>query len=686
MNADRTVPFDERSPAYKPKERSSLGCRDSELRERTSIGDIREPSGTVTGRGKGRCPSGTPTGGLEEGMRRGAFVSKIALGAAAILLTTGVAAAAPGGSDGGVTAADGARDAHQHGATAGHLPPTNQNVSLVSKLKLKNVEPEKIADVGVLDGYAYLAAWGVVTCKYNGVHVVDVRNPGTPKEVAFIPSKEGSYPGEGVQALHIDTPAFDGDILVTNNEKCKEPAGFGGMNIYDITRPTAPTPLAVGYGDSAAGGGTKKSADEIHSVFAWDAGSKAYAVIVDNEEADDVDIIDITDPKKPKLIAEYNLATKFPEILQAAPPNLVEVFLHDMVVKEIGGKQVMLLSYWDAGYVALDMTDPLAPTYIGDTDFTNPDPEALESGYTVPPEGNGHQSELTRDNQYLIGADEDFGPLALLGRNVDDATEITAGQGSGTRLLLDKVVIQGPSVFVGRACIGDAAVPAGSATTTDIAVVERGLCTFTEKVANVIAAGGYDAILVFNRTGVDACNGVSGMSVEGDTPTFGVAPRGQGFAIFDQEYDNAACLAGTGPARLPVAIGTVGDTLRFEGSFDGWGYVHLFDYGPDKMAELDTFAIPEAHDQAYVRGFGDLSVHEVATSQVRDDLAYLSYYSGGFRVLKIVNDNLVEVGHYIDDGGNNFWGVQVFQSGGKEYVAASDRDSGLYIFEYTGTQ
>jgi hypothetical protein len=34
-------------------------------------------------------------------------------------------------------------------------------------------------------------------------------------------------------------------------------------------------------------------------------------------------------------------------------------------------------------------------------------------------------------------------------------------------------------------------------------------------------------------------------------------------------------------------------------------------------------------------------------------------------------------------GGNNFWGVQVFGYGTHEYVAASDRDSGLYIFEYT---
>jgi len=605
--------------------------------------------------------------------------------AASLAIAVGMASAASA-PDGAVSADDGARDTHQHGATAGHLLPQGsaQNVQLVSKLKLKNVVPEKIADVGVFNGYAYLAAWGVVTCKYNGVHVVDVRNPASPKEVGFIGSKEGSYPGEGVQALHIDTPAFNGDILVTNNEKCKEPAGFGGMNIYDVTKPSSPTPLAEGVGDSTVSGAGKKDAHETHSVFAWDAGDKAYAVIVDNEEGTDVDIMDITDPKKPFLLVEYDLDQRFPQILQAAPSNLVEVFLHDLVVKKIGNSQVMLLSYWDAGYVAVDVTDPTNILYLGDTDFANPDPEAAESGFIVAPEGNGHQAEFTRDDQFVIAADEDFSPLAVEGLNVDDRTEITAGQGSGTKLLLDKQVIEGRSVYVGLACNGQA-VPPGNAAATDIAVVERGVCTFTEKVANVIAAGGYDAVLIFNRTGTDGgCDGSLGMTVEGDIRTFGVAPRGQGFAIFNKPYDNAACLAGTGDARLPVVVGTIGDTLRFTGKFDGWGYVHLFKNEPDKMTELDTFAIPEAHDQAYVRGFGDLSVHEVATSAVENDLAYLSYYAGGFRVLKIVGTELEEAGHFIDVGGNNFWGVEVFQSGGQELVAASDRDFGLYIFKYTG--
>ncbi len=251
------------------------------------------------------------------------------------------------------------------GPSEGHLPPTSANVQLVSQLELKNVVADKIADVGVFKGYAYLAAWGGAMCKYNGVHVVDIRNPAAPKEVAFIQAKEGSAPGEGIQTIHIDTASYNGDVLVSNNEKCKEKAGFGGLNIYDVDDPAHPTLLAEGFGDETVAGQGKKAANDIHSIFAWDAGVKAYAVIVDNEEGPDVDIVDISDPKKPAVIAEYDLDQKFPQIVQATPTNLVEIFHHDVVVKQIGGRQIMLVSYWDGGYVTLDVTDPKNATYVG---------------------------------------------------------------------------------------------------------------------------------------------------------------------------------------------------------------------------------------------------------------------------------------------------------------------------------
>jgi hypothetical protein len=610
----------------------------------------------------------------------------LALAAVLALATIGSALAHDGASsnDGAIDNAKITHHHHQHGAAGGHLPATSSNVQLVSKLALKNVEPDKIADVGVFNGYAYLAAWGGASCKYNGVHVVDIRNPAAPKEAAFIQAKEGSAPGEGIQALHIDTAAFAGDILVSNNEKCKDKAGFGGLNIYDVSNPAHPTVLAEGFGDETVAGQGKKAANEIHSIFAWDAGEKAYAVIVDNEEGPDVDIVDISDPKKPTVIAEYDLDAKFPQIVQATPANLVEIFHHDVVVKEIGGRQIMLVSYWDAGYVKLDVTDPKNATYLADSDFKDPDPELLEqSGGTLSeaPEGNAHQSEFTNDNAFIVAADEDFNPTGVDG-TTNDGDSFTANPGDATPEIPIGEEAEGLTRYVGRACPGDPTVPAANGAT--IAVVSRGVCTFTEKIAAVEAAGGYEAAIVVNREGADGC-GVFGMAVEGGIPALSVE-RKVGFDLFDKSgFDMAACLAGTGDVLPGVAIGATGDTVTLRSFFDGWGYVHLFSNNNGKLVELDTFAIPEAMDPAFADGFGDLSVHEAATSPTRNDLVYFSYYSGGFRVLKIVNNELVEVGRFIDQGGNEFWGVQVFSHAGQEYVAASDMDHGLYIFRYTGS-
>lgn len=594
----------------------------------------------------------------------------VAMAAAGMVFTAGPGLALDAVSDGAPDTQQPA-DA-QHGGTEGHLPSINENVDVVSKLDL-GAGPGGIADVAVYGDHAYLAAWGGVSCDNTGFYVADIADVADPRQVAFVPAPAGSYPGEGMQVTSIRTGSFRGDILVNNNEICGE-GGVGGINVYDVSDPANPVALAVGAGDVDEG---ETVAHQTHSVFAWSDGKKAYAASVDNEEPANLDILDISDPRNPVLIAEHDLGTLFPEILQP-DRGLDQVFLHDLVVEKIGGRYVMLASYWDAGYVQLDVSDPVNPRYLSDSDFAELDPEAVENGREVPPEGNAHQAEFTRDNRFVVAADEDFAPYALVGRNETDGTEVDASQGSGTPQLEPGQTISGQAVFGGVACAAGPAVPAGDGD--DIAVVERGVCPFTEKVASVETAGGYVAVLVVNREGADSCNATLAMSVEGGIPAFGVAPREQGYELFGAPFDEAACLAGDGTQAAPIELGARGDTLAFESYFDGWGYVHLFDRR--SMTELDTYAIDEAQDPAFATGSGDLSVHEVATSQRDEDLAYLAYYAGGLRVIDIGSGEIEEVGAFIDEGGSNFWGVETFERKGQEYVALSDRDFGLYIVKY----
>jgi hypothetical protein len=62
---------------------------------------------------------------------------------------------------------------------------------------------------------------------------------------------------------------------------------------------------------------------------------------------------------------------------------------------------------------------------------------------------------------------------------------------------------------------------------------------------------------------------------------------------------------------------------------------------------------------------------------------HVSYYAGGYRALQIAEGNggarLEEVGAFIDEGGNNFWGVHPMadtRAGheGQTLVLLSDRD------------
>ena len=108
------------------------------------------------------------------------------------------------------------------------------------------------------------------------------------------------------------------------------------------------------------------------------------------------------------------------------------------------------------------------------------------------------------------------------------------------------------------------------------------------------------------------------------------------------------------------AIGAISvKRVRATSIFDGWGYLSLFRRERGKVERVDSYAIPEALDPDFAFGFGDLSIHEIATDPGQN-IAYSSYYAGGMRVFGFGASGIEELGHYIDPEGNNFWGVETF--------------------------
>ena len=174
----------------------------------------------------------------------------------------------------------------QHGTLEGHLPKSQKNVKLISKLRLTETEGA-ISDVNYGKGYAYLGVYypecDPDTGLGGGVHVVDVRDPQNPEDVAFIPSPPGNYVSEGVDFFRANTATGERDLLLMSNEICPGSAvGDGGINIWDVTDPENPVMVAEHAGD-----GIDDSADPpepygyvttVHSVMGWNDNGKSYAV------------------------------------------------------------------------------------------------------------------------------------------------------------------------------------------------------------------------------------------------------------------------------------------------------------------------------------------------------------------------------------------------------------------------
>jgi hypothetical protein len=657
----------------------------------------------------------------------------------------------------------------QHDGLDLHLPPVRENIEVVGKLEM-NTPPEfrfappanpgdpatpdpsqpqvvegQIADVGVFKNAAYLQSWAEPSCKRGGFFSVDISDPANPKQLAFEPALPGTYHGEGAHAISINTSFFNGDILAVNNEPC-DSTGVGGFDLYDVSNPADPQILVQGAGDQSpdeppAGQDEAGFADttqdpaevpnSAHSIFIWQDGSNAYSVIVDNEELHDVDIFDITNPRAPRFIADVDLVA----LADAAGQDIVgnsangdNIFLHDMVVKEIGGVQTMLASYWDAGYLTLNVNDPANPVIMGDMDFGTNDPLVTDprtgTGFERP-EGNAHQGEFSHDNRFVLAADEDFSAFRAGTFSIDPGepnegeyeSQVVPG-GAGPTILPDRT-LNGPTAYGGYGCPQDPTPNVPDADSTidpdslapgeeQILVLQRGpafdpdedydgdgdtnndsddACFPGEKAHEAVEAG-WDAVVIGNRHQAsgdpadDSVNCGSGGFVEVvvavcvshetlhrifDTPpAFGVP------------YDDDAA-AETGP------IGKLGAHITADSVFDGWGYTHLYRNEPGGLVAVDHWAIPEAIDERFGGGdFGDLSVHEFATDAT-ENLAYSAYYAGGMRVISFGDGGIEQVGAFIDEGGNNFWGVEQFTTPqGDRLFAGSDRDFGLYLFRYTG--
>ncbi|MBW0148027.1 PA domain-containing protein [Marinobacter arenosus] len=599
----------------------------------------------------------------------------------------------------------------------GHVPANvNYGFEVVGRDTLDGIANGLYTDVWAHDGYAYIGTFQEPECNRSGVFISDIRDPANPVTVGMIKSP----PDTRINDVKV-TEVGDRDVLIHSLEPCgllngngTRQRGQSGIALWDVTNPEKPHALKQNFLDFP-----------VHNVFPWTTASgNTYLLIVDDVALDDLKIADITKPQAPKLITTTGIDTWLatnPEVAadgQLFMGTFATPLLHDIWVNDMdpgpGENWQAVLSYWDAGFITLDINDPYNPVFLGDSTYPDPDPV----NGTSPPEGNAHAAVFAGPNfDKVFAGDEDFD--SLFTAVTIDGESYRASQGSNVPQIgpgADITELTEQTAYVGLAC-GDTLTPAADVGAS-IALIERGACAFTLK-AQTIEAAGYSAGIVFNSAAPGNCEASVSMLVEANIPMLFV-PRSSGFAILGIDgYDPNLCPDGEGANPALPAPASLGLVATLGAVFDGWGYLHTLNNTStqitvprgmdgetvtvDYLGEMGYYAPAEATDPALATGAGDLTMHNLEIDPTYPDRTFISWYSLGMRAVEwrpghlhdnskgegVVSWNMHEVGRFIageeygEAAGSNFWGVHVTEVNGEQYILGTDRNTGLWIFRWT---
>jgi hypothetical protein len=241
--------------------------------------------------------------------------------------------------------------------------------------------PGPFGDVWVHAGTAYLGSYRNRACAGapNGVTTVDVRDPARPRLLGQF----GRFPGsddEDVWVGRVRTPAFAGDLAVTGVQPCAASApGFAGLALFDVTDPAHPKPLG------RLASGVRRGVHELGVAVRRDGRLLVLAAVpgsfpLSNGAKGDLRIIDATDPRRPKELADWDVRRDAPAPLRASLATRRDVLCHSAWPFDHGDK--LFASFWAAGELFLDIADPTKPRLLGRTAYAPGDRhQAAHSGW-----------------------------------------------------------------------------------------------------------------------------------------------------------------------------------------------------------------------------------------------------------------------------------------------------------------
>lgn len=275
------------------------------------------------------------------------------------------------------------------------------------------------ADVWVHEGFAYVGRWGFSDwatgnerfCpggRNDGVAIVDIQDPTSPLMVSRLPNPDGTSVEDVVVFTARFGPLRGHEIATAGVQVCGgsryDTSFHRGLMLWDVT--DAENPEQIGFFDT--GCCTRglhefevEHRADLRRTFAYVTVPASRAPdpntpsgVRDADGADgDFRLIDITDPRNPFQVSTwYVQLVGGPFAAQGCDPD--GNFGHGAEPSDDG--KLVFLSYWDSGFIALDLTDPENPVFQGRT------------AYPANVDGDGHSSSYDDARGLLFTADEDF--------------------------------------------------------------------------------------------------------------------------------------------------------------------------------------------------------------------------------------------------------------------------------------
>jgi hypothetical protein len=256
-------------------------------------------------------------------------------------------------------------------------------------------------DLWVNGNFAYVGSrCGTQAQGGGGVRVVDTSDPTSPKLVAKLANPMYTR-AEDLVVRDVSTASFTGTLAVVGIQQCFGSGHtdvFTGLIFFDVTHPAKPVQLAKwGLPTGAIG------CHEVDFVQRPSDGKVLAGCarnLVDQQGGSTaLHIVDATNPKQPKELSRYSLGVGFQGV------GCLPYQFNHSVRFEDGGK-TLYGSYWDAGTINLDVSDPSKPKLVGTTKIMPPDEE-----------GDQHSMTLANAGKWLIINTEDFSPGDCPGQN-----------------------------------------------------------------------------------------------------------------------------------------------------------------------------------------------------------------------------------------------------------------------------